>query len=161
MSRPVIADVKVSLFGDSAQVEAAFPGSVAGESEHLGYSFHTVTRDVNAYRFHFFTAATDKPISEYMKQKLSSSQISIFLVSDRTSSVLADLVDRSLLAGPTILVASPQEEAMIRSTDGYAKCCSRGVTTVVSRGLFDESPVDLILNFALEHLKDMVYKEIK
>lgn len=161
MSRPVIADVKVSLFGDSAQLETAFPGSVAGESEHLGYSFHTVIRNVNAYRFHFFAAATDKPISEYMKQKLSDSQIFVFLVNDRTSSVLADLLDRSLLTGPTILVASPQEEAMIRSTDGYARYCNRGVTTVISRGLFDESPVDLILNFALEHIKDMTYKEIR
>lgn len=54
---------------------------------------------MNAYRFHFFAAATDKPISEYMKQKLSASQIFVFLVNDRTSSVLADLLDRSLLTG--------------------------------------------------------------
>lgn len=143
-------------------MEAAFPGSIAEESEHLGYSFHAVTRDVNAYRFHFFTAATDKPISEYMKQKLSCSQIFVFLVNDRTGSVLVDLLDRSLLTRPTILVASPQEETMIRSTDGYAKCSDKGIAvSVISRGLFDESPIDLILNFALEHIKDMVFKEIK
>ncbi|KWX14760.1 hypothetical protein QR46_1262 [Giardia duodenalis assemblage B] len=162
MSRPVIADVRVALLGDSARVEAAFPGALPEESEHLGYSFRTVTRDASAYRFHFFAAATDKPVSEYMRQKLSSAQMLVFLVDDRTGDALADLLDRALLARPVILVASPQEEAMVRATDGYTRCCDRGLpVSVVSRGLFDESPLDLILNFALEHVKDIAYREIR